>query len=198
MAGGAASRTHIRHEAELAAARLPPLMVAAERVAATVQQGVHGRRRVGMGDAFWQFRRYEPGDPVRRIDWRQSGKSDKLFVQEGRKVFKDVSPMAADLIAGHLDSLGINPTEIRRMWLHQANGTMNQWIARKVLGRDPLPEEAPSVLEEYANTSSCGSIITFHRHREGINLGEIGVICAFGAGYSMGNLVVRKTQARRG
>jgi uncharacterized protein (DUF58 family) len=78
----AASRLHVRREAELAAARLPPLMVAAERVAATVQQGVHGRRRVGMGEAFWQFRRYEPGDPVRRIDWRQSGKSDKLFIRE--------------------------------------------------------------------------------------------------------------------
>jgi len=82
MAEAAASRLHVRREAELAAARLPPLMVAAERVAATVQQGVHGRRRVGMGEAFWQFRRYEPGDPVRRIDWRQSGKSDKLFIRE--------------------------------------------------------------------------------------------------------------------
>jgi uncharacterized protein (DUF58 family) len=82
MAEAAASRMHLRHEAELAAARLPPLMVAAERVAATVQQGVHGRRRVGMGEAFWQFRRYEPGDPVRRIDWRQSAKSDRLFIRE--------------------------------------------------------------------------------------------------------------------
>jgi uncharacterized protein (DUF58 family) len=82
MAEAAASRLQVRREAELAAARLPPLMVAAERVAATVQQGVHGRRRVGMGEAFWQFRRYEPGDPVRRIDWRQSGKSDKLFIRE--------------------------------------------------------------------------------------------------------------------
>jgi len=78
----AAARLHIRHEAEIAAARLPPLLVAAERVAATVQQGVHGRRRVGMGEAFWQFRRYEPGDPIRRIDWRQSAKSDRLFIRE--------------------------------------------------------------------------------------------------------------------
>ena len=82
MAEAAASRVHIRHEAELAAARLPPLMVAAERVAATVQQGVHGRRRVGMGEAFWQFRRYEQGDSIRKIDWRQSAKSDKLFIRE--------------------------------------------------------------------------------------------------------------------
>jgi uncharacterized protein (DUF58 family) len=82
MAEAAASRPHLRHEAELAAARLPPLLVAAERVAATVQQGVHGRRRVGMGEAFWQFRRYEAGDPIRRIDWRQSAKSDRLFIRE--------------------------------------------------------------------------------------------------------------------
>ena len=82
MAEAAASRVHLRQEAELAAARLPPLMVAAERVAATVQQGVHGRRRVGMGEAFWQFRRYEPGDSIRKIDWRQSAKSDKLFIRE--------------------------------------------------------------------------------------------------------------------
>jgi uncharacterized protein (DUF58 family) len=82
MAEASASRLHLRHEAELAAARLPPLMIAAERVAATVQQGVHGRRRVGMGEAFWQFRRYEPGDPIRRIDWRQSAKSDRLFIRE--------------------------------------------------------------------------------------------------------------------
>lgn len=118
---------------------------------------------------------------------------DKLFVQHGRKVFKDVSPMVADLISAHLDSLGIAPAEIRRMWLHQANGTMNQWIARKVLGRDATVEEAPSVLGEYANTSSCGSIITFHKHRDGLAEGDVGVICSFGAGYSIGSVVVKKT-----
>lgn len=78
----AAPRLHLRHEAEIAASRLPPLLVAAERVAATVQQGVHGRRRVGMGESFWQFRRYEPGDAIRSIDWRQSAKSDRLFIRE--------------------------------------------------------------------------------------------------------------------
>ena len=118
--------------------------------------------------------------------------TDKLFVQQGRKVFKDVSPMVADLIAGHLDSVGIAPGAIRRMWLHQANATMNQWIGRKVLGRDATREEAPSILEEYANTSSCGSIITFHKHREGFADGEVGVICSFGAGYSIGSVIVKK------
>ncbi|MFO1113304.1 MAG: DUF58 domain-containing protein [Rhodospirillales bacterium] len=68
--------------AEALAAVLPPLLVQAERVAATVSQGVHGRRRVGDGEAFWQFRRYQPGDPVARIDWRRSAKSDRAYVRE--------------------------------------------------------------------------------------------------------------------
>jgi uncharacterized protein (DUF58 family) len=76
------SRMHLRHEAEVAGGRLPPLLVAALRVAATVQQGVHGRRRVGMGESFWQYRRYEPGDALRSIDWRASAKSDRIFVRE--------------------------------------------------------------------------------------------------------------------
>jgi uncharacterized protein (DUF58 family) len=63
--------------AEALGARLPPLLVAAERVAATVAQGVHGRRRVGQGDSFWQFRRFVAGDPISRIDWRQSAKSGR-------------------------------------------------------------------------------------------------------------------------
>jgi uncharacterized protein (DUF58 family) len=75
-AGGTALR------AEALGARLPPLVVAAERVAATVMQGVHGRRRAGQGDAFWQFRPYTPGDALNRLDWRQSAKSDRLFVRE--------------------------------------------------------------------------------------------------------------------
>ena len=61
---------------------LPPLLVAAERVAATVAQGVHGRRRVGQGETFWQFRQYQPGDAASRIDWRESAKSQRLYVRE--------------------------------------------------------------------------------------------------------------------
>ncbi len=120
--------------------------------------------------------------------------ADKLFVQQGRKVFKDVSPMVADLISGHLDTLGVAPSELRRLWLHQANGTMNQWIARKVLGRDATEIEAPSVLHEYANTSSCGSIITFHKHHDDLADGDTGVICSFGAGYSVGSVIVKRTR----
>ncbi len=72
----------LQHRAEQAAATLPPLLVAAERGATTVAQGVHGRRRVGTGETFWQFRQYEPGDPVPRIDWRESAKSMRLYIRE--------------------------------------------------------------------------------------------------------------------
>ena len=68
--------------AEALGATLPPLLVAAERVAATVAQGVHGRRRVGQGDSFWQFRPYQAGDAPGRIDWRQSAKSARTYVRE--------------------------------------------------------------------------------------------------------------------
>lgn len=75
-------RTAIRHRAEELSARFPPLLVAAERVAASVSQGVHGRRRVGVGETFWQFRRYQPGDGLAHIDWRQTAKGDAVFVRE--------------------------------------------------------------------------------------------------------------------
>jgi len=75
-------RSDVHHRAEELAAGLPPLLVAAERVAATVSMGVHGRRRVGQGETFWQFRRYEPGDSTQLIDWRQSAKSQPVYVRE--------------------------------------------------------------------------------------------------------------------
>ena len=77
-----ADTARLQHRAEQAAAALPPLLVAASRVASTVAQGVHGRRRVGQGETFWQFRQYQPGDAINRIDWRESGKSQRLFVRE--------------------------------------------------------------------------------------------------------------------
>jgi beta-ketodecanoyl-[acyl-carrier-protein] synthase len=119
---------------------------------------------------------------------------DKLFMQEGRKVFKEVCPMAAEHIATQLATLKIAPAnEVRRYWLHQANLSMNQLIARKLLERDASPDEAPVILDEYANTASAGSIIAFHQHRADLARNDIGVICSFGAGYSIGSVVVRKT-----
>ncbi|WP_342632397.1 beta-ketoacyl-ACP synthase III [Marinobacter alkaliphilus] len=128
---------------------------------------------------------------LNRADESGIGKPDKLFIQQGRKVFKEVSPLVADTIQGHLASLQLAPEDLKRMWLHQANLNMNQLIARKVLGRDATVEEAPVILDEYANTSSAGSIIAFHKHKDDLKTGDLGVICSFGAGYSIGSVVVR-------
>ena len=120
------------------------------------------------------------------------GKADKLFVQEGRKVFREVVPMVAEMIVEHAGDLGIDPTSLKRMWLHQANINMNELIGKRVLGRDPAPGENVIVLDEYANTSSAGSIIAFHKASEDFQSGETGLICSFGAGYSAGTVFVRK------
>jgi len=120
------------------------------------------------------------------------GKADKLFVQEGRKVFKEVVPMVSELIVDHLAQAGVGPESLKRLWLHQANLNMNELIARRVLGREPAPGEAPNILDEYANTSSAGSIIAFHKHSADLARGDVGLLCSFGAGYSAGCVILKK------
>ena len=117
---------------------------------------------------------------------------DKLFVQEGRKVFKEVVPMVSDMILQQLERLSLAPDQLRRMWLHQANAGMNRLIASRVLGHEAEPDESPTVLDTYANTSSAGSIIAFHKNSDDLAAGDIGLICSFGAGYSAGAVFVRK------
>lgn len=122
----------------------------------------------------------------------KKGLTDKLFVQNGRSVFKEVVPMVAKMITEECATNGLDPHELKRMWLHQANLNMNVLIAKKVLGKDVEIEQAPVVLDEYANTSSAGSIIAFHKHSSDFENGETGLICSFGAGYSAGAIFVRK------
>ena len=129
---------------------------------------------------------------LNRADESGVGKSDKLFRQQGRKVFKDVCPMAAEMITSTVQQSGLAITDVKRFWLHQANLNMNLLIARLILGRDATAEESPTILDTYANTSSAGSIIAFHKHQENLDRGQLGVICSFGAGYSIGCVVVKK------
>ncbi len=117
---------------------------------------------------------------------------DMLFMQEGRKVFKEVVPMVANLILEHLSENNISSSDISRLWLHQANKSMNDMIGKKVLGRVASNIEQPNILQTYANTSSAGSIITFSQYSNDLKSGEIGIICSFGAGYSAGNIIVKK------
>ena len=117
---------------------------------------------------------------------------DKFFIQNGRKVFKEVCPMAAEHLTEQLQSIGIENAQVNRWWLHQANINMNMLIGKRLLGREATAQEAPIVLDQYANTASAGSLIAFNLHHEDLNTGDLGVICSFGAGYSIGSLVLRK------
>jgi beta-ketodecanoyl-[acyl-carrier-protein] synthase len=130
---------------------------------------------------------------LNRADEEHAQDPDKLFVQEGRKVFKEVVPMVAEMIVTHLGDEGLDPAGLKRMWLHQANQGMNDLIAKKVLGRVPDTTDSPVILDEYANTSSAGSIIAFHKYNSDFAPGDLGLICSFGAGYSAGSVIVRKT-----
>lgn len=117
---------------------------------------------------------------------------DMQFMQNGRKVFKEVVPMVAEHIASHMADKDIQATDLKRLWLHQANKSMNDFIGRKVLGRTPEPAEQPNILQDYANTSSAGSIIAFSKHSSDLKDGDTGLICSFGAGYSVGSVIVQK------
>jgi beta-ketodecanoyl-[acyl-carrier-protein] synthase len=123
---------------------------------------------------------------------RSDGLSDKMFVQQGRKVFKEVVPMVSEMILTHAEELNLEAQNLKRLWLHQANINMNHLIGRKVLGRDPSSDENVIILDDYANTSSAGSIIAFHLHNQGFEVGDVGLICSFGAGYSAGTVFVQK------
>lgn len=117
---------------------------------------------------------------------------DKLFHQAGRKVFEEVSPIAAAHINDHLASLDVKPADVEKYWLHQANINMNKRVIKHLLGENVPTEKTPIILDHYANTASAGSIIAFHLHNQSLKKGDIGVICSFGAGYSVGSLVLRK------
>ena len=119
--------------------------------------------------------------------------SDKLFYQQGRKVFKDIVPLASNFIKEHIVDNGLEPSQINRYWLHQANINMNRLISKRILGREATDKEAPSILGNYGNTASCGSIICFNENSMDLNVGDKGVLCSFGAGYSIGSILIEKT-----
>jgi len=120
---------------------------------------------------------------------------DMQFMQNGRKVFKEVLPMVSQHIANHMADEGIQRDALKRLWLHQANKSMNDFIGKKTLGRTPAADEQPNILQDYANTSSAGSIIAFSKYSEDLGEGDLGLICSFGAGYSVGSVILRRHSA---
>ena len=129
---------------------------------------------------------------LRRTRDQMEDRRDMQFMQNGRKVFKEVLPMVSAHILDHLEDAGWQADSLRRLWLHQANKTMNDFIGKKVLGRTPEPGEQPNILQDYANTSSAGSIIAFSKYSDDMQPGDRGVICSFGAGYSVGSVLIER------
>ncbi len=127
-----------------------------------------------------------------RCEDRDDDDPSLLFYQEGRKVFKEVTVLVSQHLEAHLADHQFGPSDIKTLWLHQANASMITLIAKRLLGREATPDEAPLILDRYANTSSAGSVIAFHTHRAHFQPGDIGVLCSFGAGYSIGSLLLKK------
>lgn len=118
--------------------------------------------------------------------------TDKLFLQNGRKVFREVCPKVSEVITEHLTENDLTAKDVKMMWLHQANANMLDLILRTVVGKEADKAIVPSVIAEFANTSSASPMIVFHRYKDDLQSGDLGVICSFGAGYSIGSVLVRK------
>jgi len=129
---------------------------------------------------------------LRRTHDQMDDRRDMQFMQNGRKVFKEVLPLVSRHIADHMTQEGVGADDLKRLWLHQANKSMNDYIGKKALGRDPAPGEQPNILQDYANTSSAGSIIAFAQNSADLASGDIGLICSFGAGYSVGSVILER------
>ncbi len=118
--------------------------------------------------------------------------ADKFFYQQGRRVFKDVCPMVVNTISTHAQDLGLEVTELRKVWLHQANINMINFVIQKLFGRAVDESVAPVELHRFGNCSSSSAIIAFHTQRSDMQAGDQGVICSFGAGYSIGSVFVEQ------
>jgi beta-ketodecanoyl-[acyl-carrier-protein] synthase len=127
-----------------------------------------------------------------RCDPETIGTDGRLFHQQGRRVYKDVVPLASKFIADHIAAHDLQPSQLGRYWLHQANLNMNELIAERILGRAASRTEAPIILDEYGNTASAGSLIAFSQHQADLAAGSYGMMASFGAGYSLGSLLLQR------
>ena len=127
-----------------------------------------------------------------RCESEPPASGDKLFHQQGRRVFKDVVPLAAKFINDHIAAHELEASAVARYWLHQANQNMNELISQRILGRAATREEAPLILDEYGNTASAGSLIAFSKFSDDLPAGAYGMMASFGAGYSLGSLLLQR------
>lgn len=126
------------------------------------------------------------------IERDKVGHPIQRFKQNGRAVFKELLPKVIELVQGHMEETGRTVEDFKRFWLHQANINMNVFATRKLLGKDPTQEDAPIILDEYGNTAGAGCMIAFHKHKADFEQGDLGLICSFGASYSIGCMEVER------
>lgn len=140
----------------------------------------------------WSSNIRNNGGYLNRCDPTTQHAADKLFHQNGRRVFKEVVPLASKFISEHIAAHDLAPTQVSRYWLHQANQKLNELVAQYILGRPATRSDAPIILDEYGNTASAGSLIAFSLHNDDLAAGSFGVMSSFGAGYSLGSLLLRR------
>ncbi|MEO3385482.1 beta-ketoacyl-ACP synthase III [Mesorhizobium sp. CAU 1741] len=114
-----------------------------------------------------------------------------LIKQQGNRVFKDVTVASHRFIVDFLAEHGRTPDTVRRFWLHQANARMNQMILKLAFGREIGHDTAPMVLEELGNTAAAGAVVALHQNHKDMAPGEYGLLCTYGAGYSIGGALLR-------
>lgn len=127
-----------------------------------------------------------------RLNPQSLWQDDKLFYQNGKKVFKEVSLAVCEKLANHLQGDNLSVDELAMFWMHQANLNMNHFIIKKLAGNNAL-DRCPIILDEFANTASCGAIIAFNKTHHNLNLGDHGLLSSFGAGYSIGSILLQRT-----
>ncbi|MDA9617905.1 beta-ketoacyl-ACP synthase III [Pseudomonadota bacterium] len=129
---------------------------------------------------------------LNRVEEPPKDKKDLFFGQNGKGVFKEVCPMVASLVTDQLSRLDIPVSDISQFWLHQANANMCRVIMTRILGTsDYDPDMAPMILSEFGNVASAGSVLSYHLNNN-LQKGDKGIICSFGAGYSICSLVIER------
>ena len=170
------------------------MVIVAPELADQAKAGAWNVEHITLKTKFSNNIRTDSG-PYNRVEAEPREPWDLVFRQNGRQVFREVVPMVSEMLKQQLADLNISPTEVKRYWLHQANRHMNDGICERVLGMklDQLePGRAPLVLDEYGNTSAAGCVIAFHKHQNGLAVGDKAMLSAFGAGYSAGSAVLEK------
>ncbi len=128
---------------------------------------------------------------INRCDPENRDHPDKLFYQQGRRVFRDIVKLVPTVVEGQLDRQKLTPSDVGAYWLHQANARLNTAIGERLVGPG-ANGRFPMVLETQGNTAAAGALVSFAKHRDGLRDGDYGVICAFGAGYTIGSVLLRK------